>query len=506
MRLFKLAVWVVLAGCALQVQAMSLQDVPKDIPKTDLDLYMAKHEIQIGPKVAVPPLALPDVPGFKPVTMADLPDFSADVERKTTKTGKVTSSGLLSTINYGEFPERKVEGDREVKLKLLPALTGFKEEMEVRTYWQPGKAPLAVTLLGFTQACNDHNARAYQADLFNAGNHVLSFDSMLRNNMNRATGHGAVGNIVLEGQMCAQIIDSVMRMKDPATGAPFRDRISSVRLVGFSYGGNLMLQAMRDPRVKDWPVDRALVVSTPVDFLRTSQLFDLYDLADGTHFSKMSLAKLLKGYTPKDDVISAREQSLMRAGLGYSFHGDISLIFEDNLKRYMPDLKDQLKAFSDQPEVFEHREQELTRIKERTTKLLADLEARKGGMDEKEYKELRRDLEEELTARRQFASTRLDDVARWTFKYGRFLLVRPYWDVKADHSDFGRLSELLNGAPNYVQVVIAEDDPLNVTEDLQAFKATMKAPQLLMIPYGGHLGMSGTKWFQAMMAKYFAAK
>jgi pimeloyl-ACP methyl ester carboxylesterase len=306
--------------------------------------------------------------------------------------------------------------------------------------------------------------------------------------------------------MCAQIIDSVMRMKDPATGAPFRDRISSVRLVGFSYGGNLMLQALRDPRAKDWRVDRALVVSTPVDFLRTSQLFDFYDLADGTHFSKMSLAKLLKGYTPCSEVLTPREESLMRAGLGYSFHGDMALIFADNVRRYAPDLLEQLKAFSEEPGTVAHRKKELDLVKARSRAAMANVEQQKGRLSEAEYDEQKRSTEEMETALREFAGTRLSNVARWTFRAGRFLLVRPYWDAKADYSDFGRLTELLKGAPNFVQVVIAEDDPLNLVEDLQAFKATVKEPQLLMIPHGGHLGMSGTQWFQAMMAKYFAAK
>lgn len=506
MRLLKLAVGVVLMGCALQVQAMSIQEARKDLPKTDLDLYLEKHELKVGEKVAVPPLTIPDVPGFKPVTMADLPDFSADVETKVTKTGKVNVNGLLSTINFDEYPERKVEGERERKLKLPPELTGFKDDMEVRTFWQSGKAPLAVTLLGFGQSSGDRNARAWQADLFKAGNHVLSFDSIIRNNMNQATNHGVAGNMMLEGELCAQIIDSVMRMKDPDTGAPFRDRISSVRLAGFSYGGSMLFQVLRSPKAKTWPVDRALAVSMPIDFLHTSQLFDLYRWADESHFSKLSLAKLLKGYTPKREVPTAREESLMRAGLGYSFHGEVALIYKDNMDRYMPSVKDQLTEFADSPEAVACRHAELGRVKAHFEKALSDLDARKDALTGEEFKDLKRDLEEDYTARRLFAGNRLDNVSQWSFRHGIFLLVRPYWHAKGDLSDFGRLQVLLNGAPNFVQVVMAEDDPMNMPEDVKAVKAALKEPQLLVLPHGGHLGMSGTKWFQAMMVKYFAAK
>ena len=62
----------------------------------------------------------------------------------------------------------------------------------------------------------------------------------------------------------------------------------------------------------------------------------------------------------------------------------------------------------------------------------------------------------------------------------------------------------MKGAPNFVQIVIAEDDPLNEPEDVEDLKREIKAPQLLLLPYGGHLGFSGTQWFKTMMAKFFA--
>jgi hypothetical protein len=176
------------------------------------------------------------------------------------------------------------------------------------------------------------------------------------------------------------------------------------------------------------------------------------------------------------------------------------------MKRYMPGLKDRLKAFSDDPDIKAHRENELARLKEKNEKALAELKAQKDQWAKETYKERKRNLKEDYESRKAFAETKLDDIDEWSFKHGRYLLLRPYWDLKNDLTDFGRLKELLKGAPNFVQVVIAEDDPLNLPEDVQALKAAVKEPQLLMIPHGGHLGMNGTKWFQALMAKFFATE
>jgi hypothetical protein len=324
--------------------------------------------------------------------------------------------------------------------------------------------------------------------------------------MNRATSHGVAGNIMLEGRLCAQIIQSVLNLKDETTGALFADRVSSVRLAGFSYGGDLALQVLRDPKAKAWPVDRVLVVCTPVDLLRTSELLDLYYWADQTHFSTFSLARLLEGFTPEDEEPTERELSLLRAGLGYVFHGDVTDILEDNVKRYMPNLEDQLKAFSKSPDVKAHREKELARLKNKSKRALADLKARKDQLSKEEYKQLKRNLEEDYESRKAYASLQLGDIDEWSFKHGRYLLVRPYWDLKNNMSDYGRLKEMLKGAPNFVQVVLTKDDPLNDPDDLKALSEVVSEPQLLLLPHGGHVGLSGTKWFQALMAKFFATK
>src|ERR1043165_3016387 len=213
-------------------------------PESDLDLYLQVYKPQFSQMIDVPPLELKNN-DFKPVTMKDLPDFQQDMEAHCTKSGKCNACGLLCTINFDQFEQRKLQNER--KMIVPRANTEFREDIEVRTFWQPGKAPLAVTLLGFGQASDDRNARAWQYDLYHAGNHVLSFDSLIRNNMNRAIGHGVAGNILEEGRLTARIIHAFLATRDPLTGEAIRDRVTSVRLLGASYGGNVALQTLREP-------------------------------------------------------------------------------------------------------------------------------------------------------------------------------------------------------------------------------------------------------------------
>ena len=61
----------------------------------------------------------------------------------------------------------------------------------------------------------------------------------------------------------------------------------------------------------------------------------------------------------------------------------------------------------------------------------------------------------------------------------------------------------MEGTPPWVQVVVADDDPLNLPSELISLKERVKEPQLLVLPHGGHLGFGGTKWVAALLANYF---
>lgn len=491
---------LVLASIACIAAACGAADVPG--PESGLDLYLRLNQPNPGEVIPVPPLEFENNPNFKPITMSDLPDFQQDMEERCTKSGKCHSCGLLSTINYDRYEPRKIDGERKV---IIPkSNTEFKADLEVRMFWQRGKAPLAVTLLGFGMASDERNARAWQADLYRAGNHVLSFDSLIRNNMNRVTGHGAAGNILEEGRLTARIINAFLSTRDPETGGTYRDRVSSVRLLGTSYGGNIALQTMREGSAVLWPLDRVLIVSTPVDFLHTTTLFDKYYHEDRTRFGKLSLARLLHGFTPDSADPNDKELSLMRAGIGYSFHGDFAAMAKDNMERYMPQLKQHLREFEESQECARHRKEQLALLEASYDAERKSIQAQKGQLGSKEYNALKDDCDARYNSQKDHVKKKLDDPNHWTFKTYFSLLCNPYWEAKGDYSDFGRLKKLMEGAPNFVQVVIAEDDPLNNPEDLAELKQSLKEPQLLLLPHGGHLGFNGTQWFQALMAKFFA--
>ena len=490
----------ILAWMACIAVRCAAGDLPA--PENDLDLYLQRNRPDVGEKLVVPRLECEDIPGFKPITMGDLPDLQHDIEMHCTKHGKINSCGLLCTINYDQFESRKLEGER--KIFISKSLTEFRADIEVKAFWQQGKAPLAVTLLGFGQTCDDRNARAWQADLYRAGNHVLSFDSLIRNNMNRAIGQGVAGNIAEEGRLTARIINAFLATPDPEHGGTYRDRISSVRLLGASYGGNIALQTLREPSSSIWPLDRVLVISTPVDFLHTTFLFDKYYREDRSRFGKLSLARLINGFTPDNDDPSEKELSLMRAGIGYSFHSDFISITKDNMERYMPKLKQRLHDFDESPECESHRKEQLELLKSNYEQQKIVLAERKNQMSSREFDALKDDFEARFSNQRDYIKRRMDDLNHWTFKNYFFLLCRPFWEAKGDDSDFGRLKNLMNGAPNFVQVVVSEDDPLNNPEDLAELKQALKEPQLLLLPHGGHLGFTGTQWFQTLMSKFFA--
>lgn len=486
-------------GLCFEVQAGAART--QRLPPSDLDFYLKENPPNMAKRNPVPPIDLKDRPDFKPVTMKDLPPFANDIEIRVTKKGKVHQSGLLSTINYCEYEGREVDGEQ--KYRLSPKETGFKKELKVRAFWQKGKAPLAVTLLGFGQDAGHKNARSWQADLYRAGNHVLSFDSIVRNNMNEITHHGVAGHPAAEGKIMGRLIDAFLNHKESDGGAPFRDRITSIRLLGTSWGGIIAMHVARQPQAATWPLDRVLAVSPPVS-LRTAALrLDRFNREDRSRVKLLKLAKLRKGYTPKKDNPSAEERGLMRAGMGYAFHGDLVGLAKGNIERYMPGLMDKLARFENS-EAHQARRAARKRVMATRKKLEKEkLEAMKDRVSKDEYETRKKFMENQQKIAEKYAKRSMTELKDWSFRHYIFLLARPYWKIEGDLSDFGHMSVLMKGAPNFLQVVIADDDPLNDPAELTQLKKEYKEPQLLIIPEGGHLGFMGTKWFQAMMAKHF---
>jgi predicted alpha/beta-fold hydrolase len=449
----------------------------------------------------LPPITLEDVPGFKPFTLKDLPPFGDECEEHCSKSGRVHVNGLLATINYTEFKERKPPV-KEEQIGLEPEETGFSKRVDVRLFTQPGKAPLAVTLLGFGQQANDKVSRAWQTYLYNSGCHVLSFDSVVRNNMNEATGHGVAGNFTEETSVIAKIID-VMLERQSKEGGTLKEKTTSVRLLGTSYGGLLSAQLLRIPQAKIWPIDRVLILSTPINMGMAAKRLDTFAREDKPFFGVMQLMKLMGGYTPKNDTPSPKEEALMRAGIGYVFHGDLHAYAKSNIDRYDPELPARLKTYDDRPDQKEMCDEMCRTLKERHKKELSDLEEKKGSMNKDEFEQARKDLEQHQKVQMNVAKCRPSDISNWNFQDYVFLLLKPYWKLKRGADVSVTLPVLLAGAPNFVQAVVAADDPLNDPKELPDIVKQLPPEKLLVIPHGGHLGYSATHWVETLITKFF---
>lgn len=448
--------------------------------------------------VNLEPIKLKDIPNFTPITLSELPDFMLDVETKPTKKGKMHVNGLLTTINYCEFQKCEPEC-KEILLKLDPDSTGFQKSVEVRLFLQDSKAPLAVTLLGFNQPANDKLARAWQKYLYASGCHVLSFDSLIRNNMNEATGHGVAGNFLEEARLVCKIIEATMVSMRVSNA-----RVDGVRLLGTSYGGLLAAQCLREPEAQLWPIDRVLILSTPINMQVASKRLDTFAREDKPFFGVFSLAKLLNGYTPKDETPTLKEEALMRAGIGYVFHGDLQSLAKSNISRYMPELPEKLKIMEAQPEQRELYMDMLAAQKVRHMEEQKELESRRSTMDKDEYEKARKDLHDIHKVQELVAKRKASDIGEWNFNDYVFLLLKPYWKLKRGESAAVTLQEMLSGAPNFVQAFVAADDPLNDPAEIEKARKEINGSRLTIIPHGGHLGYTGTKWCAELVSKFFA--
>jgi predicted alpha/beta-fold hydrolase len=392
---------------------------------------------------------------FQPPGWSDLPDFKAELEEKLTKTGRVHTNGLVATINAEEFKEQKVEGEQKVKLR--KEKTGFREDFEIRVVWRDEPAPLAVVLLGFYGKSDEKLARHWQGLLHEAGCHVAVFDSVFRGNCNKRLGQGVPGNLVQEAAVVTKIVEFLLEYQGEEDPKPVRDRVTSVRLLGTSYGGALALHVCQEPQARKWPLDRLLVLSAPVKLSTAAALVDKYHREDRPKFQQ-SLMKLVGGYTPDKDQPSPKEESLIRAGIAYAFYDDLRNALSKSEELYLPDVR----------KPFKRTEEE---VKEKTGK----------------------DPDRKLS---DFDDWTFDDFVKW--------MCAPHWKTTAEQIwTKGDLEPLLAQAPAFAQAVLTADDPLNRAEETAALRQAVQEPRLLVLPHGGHLGYCGTEWVRALVTKTF---
>lgn len=143
------------------------------------------------------------------------------------------TDGLYATISsMDSFEAPKIKGEKVIKLKEVP---GFKQSVSVRALLQEKPAPLAVILLGLATRSKDPLARLWQQQAYEAGFHVLAFDSVFRRSFNERSHHGLPGNLAAEALAAAQVIEAFVEHPE------VQGRVTKVGLLGASYGGMLAL-------------------------------------------------------------------------------------------------------------------------------------------------------------------------------------------------------------------------------------------------------------------------
>ncbi|MCW8129214.1 MAG: hypothetical protein KIS92_02410 [Planctomycetota bacterium] len=358
------------------------------------------------------------------------------------------ADGLFATVTaMDSFEAPKIKGEKVIKLKDLP---GFKMSVSVRALLQDKPAPLAVILLGLATQSKDPLARLWQQQAYEAGFHVLAFDSVFRRSFNERSRHGLPGYLEAEALAVAQVVEAFAAHPD------VQGRVTKVGLLGASYGGMLALNVMRlaqDGKTKLKP-ERARIFSSPVSMRTAAALLDRYFDEDRSQFALLQLARL-KGQKPTPEGAPVPfEASLMRAGIAYVFREDLE------------------EAILCASEVYDCR-----------------MEPQSVGMGP--------------------AGKFTDPLGGRVFSRYYEELVVPYWTKQgalkspADLAAMGDLRQLLPKMPEGVRAFLAVDDPLNDPKELDELKSAAKPGQLLLLPRGGHLGYVGTAWAKAQVQDLF---
>ena len=353
------------------------------------------------------------------------------------------TDGLYATVTAMQsFKKPEL---RDEKKFILKHIDGFKKEMPVRVLLQPEPAPLAVIFLGLTSRSKDPLARLWQSQLFEAGCHVLVFDSMFRSSFNEKSGHGVAGHMEMEAWLAANIIRAFLDHPEVS------GKVTKVGLVGTSYGGILALnfaKLAKEGRVKVVP-DRVLVFSPPVSMQISAMILDKFYDEDRRKHGLLEMFKL-KGAEPQFGKPVPFSQSLMRAGIGYVFHEDLADAVACSKSLYNFELpeppKDEKKA------------------------------------NDKNQRQFVRFIEQ---------------------------VVYPYWqknkrvNALEDLWAYGDLYKLLQAAPDSVHCVLTADDPLNDPILLKYIQRDIPHSKLTVLPCGGHLGYVGCKWSHQRVLQLF---
>lgn len=358
------------------------------------------------------------------------------------------NNGLYATVTaLNGLEDPKNLDDTKLKLSKIP---GFKKDLEVRVMWQREPAPMVAIVLGLGSRSRSLMARTYMAYLYEAGYHVLTFDSPFLPAFTERSRHGVAGNIEKEATLCAGIIEAAVKSSQA------KGLVTKVGIVGASYGGTLALNIARLSKngTIGLQVSSVLAVSPPVNMRMAAARLDKWWAEDRWNYKLADLYADLANHKPvaAGEPIPFPDEE-MRAGIAAAFRLDLKEVVNHNDNFY------------------------------------------KLGMLPKEQSN-------DEQYRRDWAET-------WTFTKFIEQMTYPYWNkYGAVHSvdeiwEAGDLRQVLPQCPDYVHVIIASDDPLNDPAELAQLQSATPATVLKVLPNGGHMGYLGTKWAKARIQKLF---
>ncbi len=382
--------------------------------------------------------------------ISSLPPFEFDIEDGLYAT--LTAFSNIEQIQEGKFKDGNgLRKDSEVKLKNIE---GFKKDFKVLATWQSQKreAPLAVLLLGLATRADSALARFWKTQMYEAGCHVVTFDSPFLPTFSERSRHGVAGNVQEEALLVARVIEAFMKHKSA------KGRISKVGLIGGSYGGVLALHVAQivEKRQIELPLEATMVFSPPVNMETAAKLLDKYHREDRWRYTLMELGSEMLGHkrvSPGEPIPFSKSE--MRAGIAAAFRMDLEYVVEKNDRIYKMGLLPSL--------------------------------------DEDEFDD----------------QYRKDVAETWTFEKFVEVMSYSYWSKKGKASSpeelwaAGRLDEIFQDCPQNVQVIMTRDDPLNDPDELMALESSAPRGVLTVLPRGGHLGYLNTEWAKAKLHSLF---
>ena len=366
------------------------------------------------------------------------------------------SDGLYATVTLPKRIQKpEIDSGERIKLQGVP---GFQKEMEVRVHWQTdgedriARAPLAVPLLGIAGRNKDDLARLWDALLFETGCHVMTADSSFSYNFNKVSGHGVAGNVAAEAEAVAKVIETFLNSPEA------RDKVTEVRLLGASYGGNiaLYLAKMNTEGRLHFPLGVIVALSPPVSLRSTARILDgFYDQDFASYnYDRAKLVTLIKTPVVSPETPVPFQPRLMRAGIGYMFHSELQRIVKKNDRMYGLGLLHKYEQVGD----------------------------------------------------------KRSEPRGWTFTQFIEEMSYPYWRERGAVQNIdafwsmGALEKLLKTAGKNVFVYVSKDDPLNSPAEVAALQAHFKPPLFNVLPDGGHLGFAKSEWTKAIVMNKFGRR